>query len=105
VVLLHYFCHVEKRVYLSHVVEVTCAVWWTVIRIEAGVGDLVQRIENDQAKIGYLVVERSRGQVTLFAVYTLHEEMRSMSFLVSLKTKVDGFPGLGLKTGSCGLMI
>jgi hypothetical protein len=31
--------------------------WRAVMRIEAGVGDLVQRTGNDQAQIGYSVVE------------------------------------------------
>jgi hypothetical protein len=52
------------------------------MRIEAGVGDLVQRTGDGEAQIGYSVVRRSRGQVTLCAVYTMHKEMRSMSFLV-----------------------
>jgi hypothetical protein len=41
------------------------------------------------AQVGYSVAGRSRGQVALCAVCTVHMEMRSASFLVSLKTKVD----------------
>jgi hypothetical protein len=52
------------------------------MRIEAGVGDLVQRIEDGQAQVGYTVVERSRDRVMLCAVYTVHKEMRSAGFLV-----------------------
>jgi hypothetical protein len=52
------------------------------MRIEAGVGDLVQRIRDSQAQIGYSVARRSRGRVTLCAVCTVHKEMRSAGFLV-----------------------
>jgi hypothetical protein len=51
-------------------------------RIEIGVGDLVQMIRNDQAQVGYSVAGRSRGQVTLCAVCTVHKETRSANFLV-----------------------
>jgi hypothetical protein len=50
--------------------------------IEAGVGDLMQRTEDGQAQVEYSVVERSRGQVTLCMVYTMHKETRSAGFLV-----------------------
>jgi hypothetical protein len=55
--------------------------------------------------------------VTSCVVYTMHKETRSAGFLVwpqnegrqvswlSLKTKVDRFPGLGLKTGNFGLVV
>jgi hypothetical protein len=33
----------KNRVYLSHGVQVTCAVWRAAMRIITGVGDLVQR--------------------------------------------------------------
>jgi hypothetical protein len=52
------------------------------MRIEAGVGDLVQRIGDGQAQVRYMVVGRLRGRMTLCAVCTVHEEMRSMVFLV-----------------------
>jgi hypothetical protein len=52
------------------------------MRIEAGVGDLVQRTRDGQAQVRYSVVGRSRGQMMLCAVYTVHKEMRSMGFLV-----------------------
>jgi hypothetical protein len=52
------------------------------MRIEAGVGDLVQRTEDGQAQVGYSVAERSRGLVMLCAVYIVHKEMRSVGFLV-----------------------
>jgi hypothetical protein len=50
--------------------------------IEAGVEDLVQRTGDSQAQVGYSVARRSRGQVMLCVVYTVHKEMRSSSFLV-----------------------
>jgi hypothetical protein len=52
------------------------------MRTEAGVGDLVQRIRDGQAQVGYSVAGRSRGRVTLCAVCTMHKEMRSTGFLV-----------------------
>jgi DNA-binding transcriptional regulator of glucitol operon len=56
--------------------------WWAVTRIEAGVGDFVQRTGNDQAQVGYSVVGRSRGRVTPCTVCTVHKETRSVNFLV-----------------------
>jgi hypothetical protein len=77
------------------------------------------------AQVGYSVVGRSRGRVTLCAVYIVHVEMRSASFLAEpqnqaqrfisglaskplgrfvcflrfgLKTSCDGFSHFGLKT-------
>jgi hypothetical protein len=52
------------------------------MRIVVGVGDLVQKTVDGQAQVGYSVVRRSRGWVTLCAVCTMHKEMRSASFLV-----------------------
>jgi hypothetical protein len=78
----YYLSCVENRVCLSHGVQVIDAIWWAMIRIVAGVGDLVQRIEDGQAQVGYLVVGRSRGRVTLCAICTMHNETRSASFLV-----------------------
>jgi hypothetical protein len=34
------------------------------------------------AQVGYSMAERTGGQVTLCAVCTMHEEMRSVGFLV-----------------------
>jgi hypothetical protein len=56
--------------------------WWEATRINAGVGDLVQRIRDSQEQFGYSVVGRSRGQVTPCAVCTVHMDMRSTDFLV-----------------------
>jgi hypothetical protein len=56
--------------------------WRTVMRIEAGVGDLVQRTGDGQAQVGNSVAGRSRGQVMLCVVCTMHKEMRSVGFLV-----------------------
>jgi hypothetical protein len=33
-------------------------------------------------QVGYSVIGRSKDQVMLYAVYTMHEKMRNMSFLV-----------------------
>jgi hypothetical protein len=56
--------------------------WWAVMRIMVGVGDLVQRTEDGQGEVGYSVAGRSRGQLTLCAVSTMHKEMRSVGFLI-----------------------
>jgi hypothetical protein len=48
----------------------------------AGVGDLVQRTDDGEAQVGYLVAKRSEGRVTLCAVCTVHKEKRSACFLV-----------------------
>jgi hypothetical protein len=56
VVLPHYPVHVENCVCLPHGVQVTGATWRVVMRIVAGVGDLVQRIGDGQAHVGYSVV-------------------------------------------------
>jgi hypothetical protein len=51
--------------------------------IEAGVGDLVRMVRDDQAQVGYLVARLSGGLVTLCAIHIIHiEEMRSAGFLV-----------------------
>jgi hypothetical protein len=63
-------------------VQVIGATWWTVMRIVAGVGDLVQRTGDDQAQVRYSVAGRSRGWVILFVICTVHKEIRSAGFLV-----------------------
>jgi hypothetical protein len=50
--------------------------------IVTGVGDLSQRIMDDQAHVRYSVTGRSRAQMTLCAVYTVHKETTSINFLV-----------------------
>jgi hypothetical protein len=51
--------------------------------IEAGVGDFVQRIGDDQAQVVYSVVRRSGGWVMPCAIHIIHvEETRSAGFLV-----------------------
>jgi hypothetical protein len=57
-------------------------------------------------QVGYSVVGRSRGRVALCAVCTGHVETRSAGFLVEPQNQGGGgFPDLGLKTGSLGLVI
>jgi hypothetical protein len=70
--------------------KVTGAAWRAATRIVTGVGDLVQRIRDSQAQVGYSVVGRSRGLVTLCAVYTVHKEMRSAGFLVWPQNMTNG---------------
>jgi hypothetical protein len=48
----------------------------------AGVGDLLQRTGDGQAHIVYSVAERSEGRVMSYAIYTVHNETRSVGFLV-----------------------
>jgi hypothetical protein len=58
------------------------------------------------AQVGYSVAGRSRGRVAPCAVCTEHVETRSAGFLVEPQNQGgEGFPGLGLKTGSSGLVI
>jgi hypothetical protein len=52
------------------------------MRIEVSVGDLVRRIGDDQAQVGYSMNRRSGGRVMLCAVCTMHKETMSASFLV-----------------------
>jgi hypothetical protein len=52
------------------------------MRIEARVGDLMQRIVDGQAQVGYSMARRSRGRVILCAVCTVHNETGSVGFLV-----------------------
>jgi hypothetical protein len=47
-----------------------------------GVEDLVQKIEDSRAQVGYSVAGRSGGRVTPCVVCTVHMEMRSTYFLV-----------------------
>jgi hypothetical protein len=51
-------------------------------RIVLGVGDLMQRIEDDKAQIGYSVVKRSGDQVIFCTICTVHKEMRSAGLFV-----------------------
>jgi hypothetical protein len=58
------------------------------------------------AQVGYSVVGRSRGRVAPCAVFTWHVETRRAGFLVEPQNQGGGgFPDLGLKTGSSGLVI
>jgi hypothetical protein len=61
------------------------------MRIMARVGDLVQRTGDGQALVGYSVVRRFRGRVTLCAVYTMHMETRSAGFLVQPQNQGQRF--------------
>jgi coenzyme F420-reducing hydrogenase gamma subunit len=52
------------------------------MRIDAGVGYLVWRIEDDQAQVKYLVARQSGDWVTPYAIRVIHmEETRSVCFL------------------------
>jgi hypothetical protein len=53
------------------------------MRIKAGVGELVRRIGDDRAQVGYSVAEQSGGRVMSCAIHIIHmEETRSMGFPV-----------------------
>jgi hypothetical protein len=57
-------------------------------------------------QVGYSMAGRSRGRVTPCAVCTGHVETRSAGFLVEPQNQGGGgFPSLGLKNGSSGLVI
>jgi hypothetical protein len=61
------------------------------MRIEAGVGDLVRRIEDDKAQVGYLMVGRSGSRVTMCAIRIRHmKEKRRPVSRFSLKIGGDG---------------
>jgi hypothetical protein len=64
------------------------------------IGDLLQMIRDGQAQVGYKVTGQLEGRVMSCAICTVHLETRSMSFLLSFKTKVDGFLGRALKPGA-----
>jgi hypothetical protein len=70
---------------------VTDAACQTATRIVVGVGDLVQWTRDDQAQGGYSAARRSRGCVTFYAVWTMHKETRSESFLVDSQNKCRRF--------------
>jgi hypothetical protein len=58
-------------------------IWRAATRIKAGVGELVRRIGDDQAQVGYSVAEQSGGRVMSCAIHIIHvEETRSMGFPV-----------------------
>jgi hypothetical protein len=58
------------------------------------------------AQVGYSVAGWSKGRVAPCAVCTWLVETRSAGFLVEPQNQGGGgFPGLGLKTGSSGLVI
>jgi hypothetical protein len=58
------------------------------------------------AQVGYSVAGRSRGRVAPCAVCTWHVETRSVGFLIEPQNQGGGgFPVLGLKTDSSGLVI
>jgi hypothetical protein len=46
----------------------------------AEVGNMLQMTGDGQAQVRYSVAGRSRGWVTLCAIYTMHKETRSVSF-------------------------
>jgi hypothetical protein len=75
------------------------------MRIMAEVGDLVQRTGDGQAQVRYSVAERPGVRVMLCVVCIVYMETRSAGFLVGPQNKGRQFLGLGLKSGSSGLVI
>jgi hypothetical protein len=58
-------------------------IWRAAMMIEAGVGDLVRKIEDDQAQVGYSVAGQSGGRMTPYVIRIVHvEEMRNVGFSV-----------------------
>jgi hypothetical protein len=88
---LLYLCRLENRVCLSRGVQVAGAAWRAVMRIVAGVGDLMQRVGDDRTGwvLGSRAIERSGGTVVRSAPCTCRRGVR-VSWL-SLKIKVDGW--------------
>jgi hypothetical protein len=79
--------------------------WRAATRTVAGVGDLVQRTGDGRTGrvLGGRTIERSGGIV---CGLHLARGTRSAGFLVQPQNQGGGeFPGLGLKTGSSGLVI
>jgi hypothetical protein len=86
-------------------VQVAGAAWHAATRTVPGVVDLVQRTGDGRTGrvLGGQAVERSGGAV---CGLHLHLETRSAGFLVEPQNQGGGgFLGLGLKTGSSGLVI
>jgi hypothetical protein len=81
----------ENRVCLSYGVQVAGAAWRAVTRIMTEVGDMMRRIRDCQAQVGYLVAGRSKCRVTLCAVCTTHEETRNIGFLVEPQNQCGWF--------------
>jgi hypothetical protein len=79
--------------------------WRAAIRIVVGVEDLVQKIKDSRAQVGYSVAGRSGGRVTPCVVCTVHMEMRSTYFLVEPQNQGRQFLDLGIKTDGSGLLI
>jgi hypothetical protein len=73
---------VENCVCLSHGVQVIGVAWRAATRIVAGVGDLVQRIEDGRTGrvLGGRVIERSDGAVC--GLHHAHGDEKGMGFLV-----------------------
>jgi hypothetical protein len=94
---------VENHVCLSRGVQVIGVTWWAVMRIMAGVRDLVQKTGDDEAYVGYSAAARSRGRVTLCVVSQGDEERGSLG--LALKPILTVSPGLGLQTDCYGLVI
>jgi hypothetical protein len=70
--------HLENHVYLSRDVQLTDVVWWAATRIVAGVGDLVQRIEDSRTGrvLGGQTIGSSGDSVC--DLYRAHEDEEHM---------------------------
>jgi hypothetical protein len=68
-------------------VQVAGVAWRVTMMIVVRVGDLMRKTRDGQAQVGYSVIGRSGGRVTLCAVCTVHEEMMSACFLVQLQNQ------------------
>jgi hypothetical protein len=60
-------------------------------RIVTGVADLMRMRGDSQIQVRYSVAGQSRGRVTLCAICTVHEETRSMGFLVEPQNQGQRF--------------
>jgi hypothetical protein len=90
------FVRVENHICLSYGVQVAGVTWRTVMRIVAGIWDMLQRTGDDQAHIGYSVAGQSGGRVTPCAVCTVLMETKSAGFLVKPQNQGRRFPDFGI---------
>jgi hypothetical protein len=100
-----FFVSLENRVCLSCGVQVTCAVWRVVMRIVAGVGDLVQKIGDGRTGhvLGGRAIERLSGAVCGLHRACGDEECGFLSWASKPRSTICEW--FGLKTGGSGLLV
>jgi hypothetical protein len=102
---LSLFC-VENQVCLSRGVQVTGVTWRTVTRIMAGVGDLIQRIREDQAQVRYSVARRLRGwDDTVCGLHRAQVDEEHKFLGLASKSRSTACQWFGLKTTRTGFPV